>query len=240
MPRSPRDRAQAPRLAPRGRVTMTFTRRRRAARGRPPRGGRRSDARSRALLVGDERRQRSCRHETRRPAPGSRRRRARRSGARPRPGAESPGRRPQRRAPPRRPNLQRQRSLPGLGQQLIRLEAAADLGAEPEPVEPTRRQHDRVEAALAALAQPRVDVPAQRLDRERRARARAAAHDGEPTPSRSACRPGARSRRRAHREDPRAADTRRRRGPGDRSRSCPSPSARQRRSGRRAAPPRAP
>ena len=44
----------------------------------------------------------------------------------------------------------------------------ADLGGEAEPVEAARREHDRVEAALAALAQTRVDVPAKRLDRERR------------------------------------------------------------------------
>jgi hypothetical protein len=44
----------------------------------------------------------------------------------------------------------------------------ADLGAEAEAVEAARGEHDRVEPALAALAQARVDVSAQRLDRERR------------------------------------------------------------------------
>ena len=39
---------------------------------------------------------------------------------------------------------------------------------EPEPVEAARREHDRVEAALASFPQARVDVAAQRLDRERR------------------------------------------------------------------------
>ena len=42
-----------------------------------------------------------------------------------------------------------------------------DLVGEPQPVEPAGREHDRVEAALAALAEPRVDVAAERLDRER-------------------------------------------------------------------------
>src|SRR5205085_7890630 len=40
--------------------------------------------------------------------------------------------------------------------------------AEPEPVEPARGEHDRGEPALATLAQARVDVAAQRLDREGR------------------------------------------------------------------------
>ena len=44
----------------------------------------------------------------------------------------------------------------------------ADLAGEAEPVEPAGGEHDRVEPALAALAQPRVDVPAQRLDRQLR------------------------------------------------------------------------
>ena len=43
-----------------------------------------------------------------------------------------------------------------------------DLGSEPEPVETAGREHDRIESALAALAQTRLDVAAQRLDRERR------------------------------------------------------------------------
>ena len=43
-----------------------------------------------------------------------------------------------------------------------------DLVAEPEPVEPAGREHDRVEPSLPSLAQACVDVAAQRLDRERR------------------------------------------------------------------------
>jgi hypothetical protein len=44
----------------------------------------------------------------------------------------------------------------------------ADLGGETEAVEPARGEQDRIETALASLAKPRVDVPAQRLDRETR------------------------------------------------------------------------
>ena len=65
-------------------------------------------------------------------------------------------------------HLQRKRALPGLGQQLLRLEAVPDLRAEPEAVEPACREDDRVEAPLSALPQPRVDVSTHRLDRERR------------------------------------------------------------------------
>src|SRR5438874_2039086 len=63
-------------------------------------------------------------------------------------------------------NLQGECALSGLRQQLVRVEAASDLVPEPEPVEAAGRQHDRVQAALAALAQTRVDVAAERLDRE--------------------------------------------------------------------------
>src|SRR5581483_4108675 len=66
------------------------------------------------------------------------------------------------------PHLQRERALRRLRQEVLRIEPMPDLAREPEPVEPARREHDRVEAALAALAQARVDVAAQRLDRERR------------------------------------------------------------------------
>ena len=65
-------------------------------------------------------------------------------------------------------NLQRQCALPRLGDELAGIEAAADLGSEAETVEPTGGEDDRVEAALTAFAQPCVDVPAQRFDRERR------------------------------------------------------------------------
>ena len=65
-------------------------------------------------------------------------------------------------------DLQCERPLPGLREHLLRLEASSDLAVEAEPVEPTGRQHDRVESALASLAEPRVDVSPQGLDRERR------------------------------------------------------------------------
>ena len=64
-------------------------------------------------------------------------------------------------------DLQRERALRRLRQHHVRLEPQADLVGEPETVEAARREDDRVEPALAALAQPRVDVAAQRLDRER-------------------------------------------------------------------------
>ena len=86
--------------------------------------------------------------------------------------------------------------------------------------------------ALAALAQPRVDVPAQRLDRERRLereQLRAPAHRRGADPH---ARTGARRRRTARRADPRAAGRRRRRALRCRSTSCPSPSGRRRRCGR--------
>src|SRR5436305_6998175 len=67
-----------------------------------------------------------------------------------------------------RPHLKGEGTLARLGQHLPRLEAVPDFVAEPEPVEPARGEHDRVEPALATLAQARVDVAAQRLDRERR------------------------------------------------------------------------
>jgi hypothetical protein len=60
-----------------------------------------------------------------------------------------------------------------------------DLAAEPEAVEAAGGQHDRIEATLAALAQPRVDVAAERLDRERRLERQelgAAPHGRRPDP----------------------------------------------------------
>ena len=66
------------------------------------------------------------------------------------------------------------------------IEPRADLGAEPEPVEAAGGEHDRVEAALAQLPQPRLDVAAHRLDRRATARARAAAPAGAPTRCRCA------------------------------------------------------
>src|SRR5207248_4480491 len=66
------------------------------------------------------------------------------------------------------PHLQGERALRGFRQQLIRLEALADLARETESVETARREHHGVETALAALPQPGVDVAAQRFDRKRR------------------------------------------------------------------------
>jgi hypothetical protein len=66
------------------------------------------------------------------------------------------------------PNLERQRALPRLRKDLVRLESVPDLVRKAEPVEPARSEHDRIQPTLPALAQPRVDVPPQRLDRERR------------------------------------------------------------------------
>src|SRR5213076_390042 len=63
-------------------------------------------------------------------------------------------------------HLQRERALAGLRQELLRLKAVADLGVQAEPVKAAGRQDDRVEPSLAALAQTRIDVAAQRLDRE--------------------------------------------------------------------------
>src|SRR5262245_64047506 len=65
-------------------------------------------------------------------------------------------------------DLERQRALPRLGKDLVRLEAVADLAREPEPVEPAGREHDGVQSALRPLAEPRADVSTQRLDREGR------------------------------------------------------------------------
>ena len=66
------------------------------------------------------------------------------------------------------PDLERERSLTRLRKQLVRIEPVTDLTPEPEPVESTGGKHHRVESALAALPQARVDVPPQRLDRESR------------------------------------------------------------------------
>src|SRR5689334_25334445 len=66
------------------------------------------------------------------------------------------------------PDLDRERALAGLGEHFAGLEPEADLGSEAEPVEPAGGEHDGVESPLAALAQARVDVSAQRLDRQLR------------------------------------------------------------------------
>jgi hypothetical protein len=67
-----------------------------------------------------------------------------------------------------RAHLKSHGALARLRNELVRVEAVADLGVEPEPVEPSRPEHDRVEPSLATLAQARVHVAAQRLDREAR------------------------------------------------------------------------
>src|SRR3954452_8978664 len=89
-------------------------------------------------------------------------------------------------------HLQRERALARLRQHRLWLEPMPDLAAEPEAVEPARGEHDRIEAPLAPLAQPRVDVAAQRLDGERGLereqlrlpphRGRADPHPGPPLP----------------------------------------------------------
>src|SRR5439155_21201308 len=63
-------------------------------------------------------------------------------------------------------HLERERPLPRLGEQLLRLEPFADLGAEAEPIETAGGENDRVETALVPLPQARVDIAPQRLDRE--------------------------------------------------------------------------
>src|SRR3954471_16362354 len=65
-------------------------------------------------------------------------------------------------------HLHCERTLPGLRQERAGLEPMTDLGSEPEPVETASREHDRIEPALPALAQTRLDVTAKWLDRERR------------------------------------------------------------------------
>src|SRR5215218_11428165 len=65
-------------------------------------------------------------------------------------------------------DLERHRPLPRFGDQLLRIETMADLAGEPEPVEPRRREDDRVQPTLAPLTETCVDVPAQRLDGELR------------------------------------------------------------------------
>jgi hypothetical protein len=63
-------------------------------------------------------------------------------------------------------DLQRQRALSSLRDQLVRVEAVPDLCPELEPVEPAGRENDRVEPSLPAFAQTRVDVAAHGLDRK--------------------------------------------------------------------------
>src|SRR6185295_18333117 len=64
------------------------------------------------------------------------------------------------------PDLEGDSALPGLGHQLLGIEAMADLVAKPQPIKPGGSEHDGIEPPLAALAEPGIDVPAQRLDGE--------------------------------------------------------------------------
>src|SRR5262245_474460 len=64
-----------------------------------------------------------------------------------------------------RANLKRKRALAGFRQELDSIEASPDLGTQAKPVESARCEHNRIEPALTALAQTRVDISAQRLDR---------------------------------------------------------------------------
>src|SRR5262249_60111367 len=63
--------------------------------------------------------------------------------------------------------LEREGALRRLRQDDGGREPQADLALEPEPVETAGGEDDRVEPPLAPLPETRVDVPAQRLDRER-------------------------------------------------------------------------
>src|SRR6478672_13106865 len=65
-------------------------------------------------------------------------------------------------------NLQCERSLPRLGQELVRREPPVDLGGETQAIQPARGEDDGVEPSLTALPQSRVDVSPQRLDRQLR------------------------------------------------------------------------
>ena len=159
-----------------------------------------------AVLGGDQRRQHGPVVVARRRVPGSRRRSARRSAAPPRPARGSRRRRPGRRAPPRRPG-------PGGRARPAPPPAASPSGSSRSPISAPSPKRSRpqeastigVEASLAPLAQARVDVAAQRLDREASARGRAAGPGGGQTRFRSASRAGSRRLRRARRADPRAA-----------------------------------
>ena len=122
----------------------------------------------------------SRRRDAPRPARGSRRRSSRRRRARPRPGAASRrGRRAATSSSSPARTCSASAPCAASGSIVSARDAQADLVREPEPVEAAGREHDRVEPALARLAQARVDVAAQRLDRERRLereQLRAAAH----------------------------------------------------------------
>src|SRR5262249_12686574 len=93
------------------------------------------------------------------------------------------------------PHLQREGALAGFRQELLGIEAKPDLGVEAEAVETACRKHDRIQPALVAFPQTRVDVAAKRLDGKLRlereqlgapsSRGRADAHP-RPKPARTA------------------------------------------------------
>ena len=82
-------------------------------------------------------------------------------------------------------DLDAQRALTRARNHLRLAEGRPDAIAEPEPLQAGRGQHDGVVLAFVELAQPRVDVPAQRLDRQgrlEREQLRAPAHRRRPDP----------------------------------------------------------
>ena len=134
---------------------------------------------------------------------------------------------------------------PGAGRLSSGSSSAADPRAEAEALQPRRRENDRVVLAFVELAQPRVDVAAQRLDRELRDSARAAAPRGAGSTCRRRRRPATPTAIRSGSTRTRRADPRARRSPRARSRPAgpsarPSANGRRGRRGLRAARSRAP
>jgi hypothetical protein len=99
-------------------------------------------------------------------------------------------------------HLQRERALAASGNSSSERSACRSR-AEPEPVEAARRKHDRVEPALAALAQ-RVSMLPRSGSIDSSARARAVARAGAPTPCRRACPAAAHGAAERVTRDPRA------------------------------------
>ena len=64
--------------------------------------------------------------------------------------------------------FERERALPDGGQAVLRIEQRRDPLAEAQPLQTRGGEDDRVVLALVELAQPRVDVAAQRHDRQQR------------------------------------------------------------------------
>ena len=143
----------------------------RAARPRARRDRRRSRARASCRPRPRSARSAARRRGVRRPARGSRRRSRRRTHARPRPAAASRASRPpatSSSSPARTWSASAPCAASG---SIVSAGSRSPISlGEPEPVEAAGGEHERVEPALARLAQPRVDVAAQRLDRDRSAR----------------------------------------------------------------------